>query len=283
MAGNDERVRNMLGIDTSTSALTIAITEQGHVRASERSDAERNHSIKLVPAIQEMLQKHGWTKEQVNGIAVGIGPGSYTGIRIAVTAAKTIAWAWGTPIAGVSSVEALAWSGLAAACRSQLLAEAAGSRYLICPMMDARRGQVFTGRFAGQLAELNDSLLLEAWSKPVIPEQLCDREQADGIRLFADVAAELEAELEQNKQLIVLLVGETAQQEERIQEMKERYGARVIPLSCEMDAAWIARLGEAALAAGQAADVHHIEPNYTQLAEAEVKLNAKEKAAKSNQ
>ena len=98
--GNEEHMQrlNLLGIDTSTAAMTAALLTAEGTLASIRSDAERNHSIKLVPAVDELLNAHGWTEATLDGIAVGIGPGSYTGVRIAVTAAKTMAWAWDKPI-----------------------------------------------------------------------------------------------------------------------------------------------------------------------------------------
>ncbi|MGZ9583847.1 tRNA (adenosine(37)-N6)-threonylcarbamoyltransferase complex dimerization subunit type 1 TsaB [Paenibacillus marinisediminis] len=281
MAGNEEGLQNVIGIDTSTAVMTTALLEQGRILASERYDAERNHSIKLVPAIQQLLKEHHWTAEQVDGIAVGIGPGSYTGVRIAVTAAKTIAWAWNKPIVGVSSVEALAWSGLAAAESSSdsddVSSILGGAEYLVYPMTDARRGQVFTGCFRGRFA--TGSTLAQASSGVNMPSGVCERIKQDAIRLFSDVAAELAEELEIDKALQVLLVGETGIQQEQVEALVQRFGQRVHVVPCEVDAAWIAKLGAAALANGQADDVHRLEPNYTQLAEAEVKLNAKEKAA----
>lgn len=281
MKGNVEHMQqlNLLGIDTSTAVMTAALLTAEGVTATVRSDAERNHSIKLVPAVDELLNAYSWSEDTIDGIAVGVGPGSYTGVRIAVTAAKTMAWAWDKPIIGVSSVEAFAWSGLAAA-----LADHGGvlteNDYVVHPMMDARRGQVYTARFQGHGDAAKS---LNAWNGSDLPAGVCVRAQEDGIRLFHDVAAEMEEQLDQQSALHVWFVGETVQQQERLEALKAKYGERVHVVPCEMDAAWIAKLGAVALSHGQADDVHRIEPNYTQLAEAEVKLNAKEQAAaKSN-
>ena len=278
MKGNEEHMQrlNLLGIDTSTAAMTAALLTAEGTLASIRSDAERNHSIKLVPAVDELLNEHSWTEATLDGIAVGIGPGSYTGVRIAVTAAKTMAWAWDKPIIGVSSVEALAWSGLAAAMDKHADVLTDAGEYLIHPMMDARRGQVYTARFCGQGAAAKS---LQVWNGTELPADVCVLMQADGIRLFVDVAAELEEQLDAKPALHVWLVGETTQQQERLDALQAKYGERVHVVPCEMDAAWIAKLGSAGIVKGQADDVHRMEPNYTQLAEAEVKLNAKEQAA----
>lgn len=268
--------QNLLGIDTSTAVMTAALLTAEGVTATVRSDAERNHSIKLVPAVNELLNAHSWSEATVDGIAVGIGPGSYTGVRIAVTAAKTMAWAWDKPIIGVSSVEALAWSGLAAAMAEQTERLMGSHEYVVHPMMDARRGQVYTARFQGEGAAAGS---IEAWNGIELPERVCERVQEDGIRLFHDVAAELEELLDQQPALHVWFVGETVQQQERLDALQAKFGERVYIAPCVMDAAWIAKMGAVALAHGQIDDVHRIEPNYTQLAEAEVKLNAKEQAA----
>lgn len=289
MTGNEgqqmKQMDNILGLDTSTAAMTVALLSQGSVLTSVRSDAERNHSIMLVPAIHEQLQQYGWSQEQVDGIAVGIGPGSYTGVRIAVTAAKTIAWAWNKPIKGVSSIEALAWSGLAAADEVEESLEGAYASdelargqagYYVYPLMDARRGQVYTARFKGEA--VNTTVLTTDGLVNGLPLHMCERVEQDQLRLFSELVTELEQELEKQAGLIVYLVGELGPQREQADAFAARYGARVRIVPCEMDAAWIARLGHAALSKGEADEVHRLEPNYTQLTEAEVKQNAKEQA-----
>ncbi|WP_127507141.1 tRNA (adenosine(37)-N6)-threonylcarbamoyltransferase complex dimerization subunit type 1 TsaB [Paenibacillus humicus] len=98
----------VLALDTSTAVLAAALTRGGEVLASVQSPAERNHSAHVVPAVQKLLADAGISPGQLDGIAAGIGPGSYTGVRIAASVAKTLAWAWKLPIVGVSTLEALA-------------------------------------------------------------------------------------------------------------------------------------------------------------------------------
>ena len=83
--------------------------DQGVSRRTLNERAERNHSVHVVPVMEQLLAASNTQPGQLDGIAVGVGPGSYTGIRIAVTAAKTLAWAWDIPVAGVSSLQAIAW------------------------------------------------------------------------------------------------------------------------------------------------------------------------------
>ena len=85
-----------------------------------------------MPAIEEIFTKVGMTPTEIDAIAVSEGPGSYTGVRIGVTIAKTLAWTLKKPLVGVSSLKAIAANGLF-------------FDGLICPIVDARRGNVYAG------------------------------------------------------------------------------------------------------------------------------------------
>lgn len=110
-----------------------------------------------MPAIDELLKECGLKPSDLTQIAVAKGPGSYTGVRIGVTIAKTLAWSLNIPVKTVSSLEVLAANG----------------RFfqgLICPLFDARRGQVYTGLYQyrdGKLHGLEEdqNILLEDWLK----------------------------------------------------------------------------------------------------------------------
>lgn len=268
----------VLALDTSTAALTAALLEGGQLVDERHSQAERNHSIKLLPTVQSLMADNGWSGKSTDLVAVGVGPGSYTGVRIAVTAGKTMAWTWDKPVIGVSSLKALALSGVQQA--EQDGAEAGGAgRIFVYPLMDARRGQVYTAPFAwnGSGSEgLTDGV---------------ERHGEDGIRLFSLVAEEASRALEAGSEgadhpqaaAEVWFVGDTGAQQEALNGLQAQWGDRIRVIPCGMEARWIGRLGLRAYAAGERTDTHRLEPNYTQLAEAEAKLLAKERADRRQQ
>ncbi|MCY8094415.1 tRNA (adenosine(37)-N6)-threonylcarbamoyltransferase complex dimerization subunit type 1 TsaB [Bacillus haynesii] len=147
----------ILAIDTSNLTLGVALIKDGKMIAEHISHLKKNHSVRAMPAIDELLKECGLEPNDLTQIAVAKGPGSYTGVRIGVTIAKTLAWSLNIPIKTVSSLEVLAANG----------------RFfqgLICPLFDARRGQVYTGLYQyrdGKLHELEEdqNILLEDWLK----------------------------------------------------------------------------------------------------------------------
>ena len=147
----------ILAIDTSNLTLGVALVKDGKVIAEHISHLKKNHSVRAMPAIDELLKECGLEPNDLTQIAVAKGPGSYTGVRIGVTIAKTLAWSLNIPVKTVSSLEVLAANG----------------RFfqgLICPLFDARRGQVYTGLYQyrdGKLHGLEEdqNILLEDWLK----------------------------------------------------------------------------------------------------------------------
>jgi tRNA threonylcarbamoyladenosine biosynthesis protein TsaB len=124
----------ILSIDTSTYVMGISITDGEQVIGEYITNIKKNHSIRLMPAIQQLMRDCDITPSMLNKIVVAKGPGSYTGVRIGVTIAKTLAWSLNIPLIGVSSLEQLAWNGK-------------DFNGYICPIMDARRQQLFTGLY----------------------------------------------------------------------------------------------------------------------------------------
>lgn len=271
--------QRLLAFDTATSSLAVSVTEGGRVLAERNIHAERNHSAYLVTAIGECLEAAGLAKQDVDGIAVGIGPGSYTGIRIAVTTAKTLAWSLRLPVYGVSSLAALAlggWAGASgqdAAALGELAARqgapaelsrpaaegrrAAADGHWIAPLIDARRGQAYSALFGVPAPGI--------W-----PERL----EPDAIRLMDGWADELMRQLEQlppdERPARLWFVGETEKHEAAIAPLIAAFGELVQLVPYELEGAWMGIAGIART--GQPADdVHALEPNYTQLAEAEAK------------
>lgn len=124
----------ILALETSAKSVSAAVVENGAPLASAWQCTGLTHSRTLMPMVDAMLQNAGLTREELDAIAVAAGPGSFTGIRIGVAAAKGLAWALEKPVIGVSTLEAMA----------QNLAHT--DALLICAM-DARRNQVYNALF----------------------------------------------------------------------------------------------------------------------------------------
>lgn len=131
----------VLGIETSTMMVGVAIVDEKGLVAEYRSEATRSRSEQLMPMIDQVLKNSQTMPETLTGIAVSIGPGSFTGLRIGLSTAKGLAFALKLPVVGVSTLEAMAIP-----LASEPLAWP-GQAYPICPVMDARRQEVYAALF----------------------------------------------------------------------------------------------------------------------------------------
>jgi tRNA threonylcarbamoyladenosine biosynthesis protein TsaB len=129
----------ILGIDTSTRIASVALTQNGELIAEEihsprGSASHPNHAEVLLPLIDAVLRKSEASLSEVSGLAVSIGPGSFTGLRIGLSAVKGLAYGLGIPVVGIST----------------LLANAArvdDCDGLICSFFDARENEVYAALF----------------------------------------------------------------------------------------------------------------------------------------
>lgn len=121
----------MLAIDTSTLVMGVAVLTEEKVLGELITNSKKKHSVRLMPAIAQLLQELELSFDQIDLIAVTSGPGSYTGIRIGVATAKTLSWANHLPLYGVSTLDVLA---------------ANGQHFdgFVVPLLDARRDRVYT-------------------------------------------------------------------------------------------------------------------------------------------
>jgi tRNA threonylcarbamoyladenosine biosynthesis protein TsaB len=136
----------VLGIDTATAAASVALVEDGKFiaeeiqsnsgRSSTRTGAQPrgNHAEIVLPLIQSMLTKARVTVADLSGIAVSIGPGSFTGLRVGLATAKGIAYECGLPLVGVSTLHANA-------------ARVPNFDGMICSLLDARKNEVYFALF----------------------------------------------------------------------------------------------------------------------------------------
>lgn len=148
----------LLAFDTSSQALSVALTEDEQLLGKLDLTLKKNHSITLMPAVDFLMTQAGLTPRDLDRIAVAQGPGSYTGLRIAVTTAKTLASTLNIDLVGVSSLAAIAAN-----------TEVQGK---VIPLMDARRQNVYAGIYengqsvsADQHVALQD-LLMTLQSEP---------------------------------------------------------------------------------------------------------------------
>ncbi|MFJ7732738.1 tRNA (adenosine(37)-N6)-threonylcarbamoyltransferase complex dimerization subunit type 1 TsaB [Lysinibacillus sp. NPDC097231] len=130
-----------LGIETANAPLSVAVVRDGKVIAEIVQNIKLTHSVGAMPAVEELLKKAGIKSGELDAIAVSEGPGSYTGVRIGVTIAKTLAWTLKKPLVGISSLKILA-------------ANAALYNGFICPIIDARRENVYTAVYKGSNLEV---------------------------------------------------------------------------------------------------------------------------------
>ena len=124
----------ILAFDTSNQPLTVSLAEDNQVIRVFSTNEARNHSIQLLPAIQQTIAEQGWTLSTIDRIIVAQGPGSFTGLRIVVTVAKVLADTIKCELIGVSSLA--------------ILAEQQTFDGLTIPLFNARNDNVFTGVYA---------------------------------------------------------------------------------------------------------------------------------------
>ena len=125
----------VLGIDTATPQTSVALgTERGTLAQMAVASGPRSHEEIVTPAIEYLLRWAGVSLSRIGGIAVGVGPGLFTGLRVGVQTARTLAQFLGVPIVSTPSLDVLAFP----------LRDA---RRSIGAVIDARRGEVFFGRY----------------------------------------------------------------------------------------------------------------------------------------
>ena len=124
----------ILAVDTATQSCSVAVTDQRQLLAELTIANGRTHSRHLMHLIENVFEMAGLKVEQVDGFAATIGPGSFTGLRIGISAVKGLAYALHKPMVGISSLEALAW-------------QCSQTPFLICAIIDARKKEVYSCRY----------------------------------------------------------------------------------------------------------------------------------------
>ena len=140
----------ILGIETSMYAGSIALSDGEKIAGEYYFNTGPSHSEKLLPSIDWLLGELGVAKTDLDGVAVSLGPGSFTSLRIGIATAKGLSFSLGIPVAGISTLELLAMNVLFAP-------------YKLCPVIDARRGEVFAAFFEsreGELVRISEDMVI---------------------------------------------------------------------------------------------------------------------------
>jgi len=170
----------ILGIDTSSKVLSIAVSENKDIIREESYLLDRKHSSLLVPKIDELLKKCRIKIQKIDAFIAGLGPGSFTGLRIGVSSIKGFGIALQRPCIGVASIDAVACNAIAE--YSQII-----------PIIDAKRGQVYAAIYAkkgDQVIKKSDYLLMpiEKLMKKVKGEAVF---LGDGVSLYREKISNL--------------------------------------------------------------------------------------------
>ena len=221
-----------LAFETSAKAASVALTENGKLLGESYQNTGLTHSQTLMVMAEDLLKQCGKTMSDINAVAVAEGPGSFTGVRIGVAAAKGLAWGGQLPCYGVSTLEAMAetlgiWEGH------------------ICACMDARRNQVYNALFlveGGRIRRFSE-----------------DR---------AIALAELKTELE-HVDGPIFLVGDGSTL--TYKQLSDEIPNLILPPEHRMHqrAVGVALAAEKKQAAGEPGDGNALSPNYLRLSQAE--------------
>ena len=230
----------IFAFETSAKAGSVALMDENRLLGESYCNTGLTHSQTLLQMGQDLLKSCGFTPNEVTAVAVAAGPGSFTGVRIGVAAAKGFAWGLELPCVGVSTLEAMALN----------LGIYEG---IVCPVMDARRAQVYNALFeakGGKLTRLTE-----------------DR---------AIALSELGAELK-NETKPVFLVGDGSIL--CYNTLKEQIPTLILPPEHRMHqrAAGVALAAREQLLHGIAPDGGALTPNYLRLSQAERERLEKEK------
>ena len=135
----------ILNIDTALEQASVCLADGANVISMEGNGAQKDHASWVHPAIARLLEMNGKKMADLSAVAVSIGPGSYTGLRVGLATAKGICYAAGLPLITVPTLKVIAVSALSEATD------------WICPLIDARRMEVFSAFYGKTLSEIRSA------------------------------------------------------------------------------------------------------------------------------
>ena len=224
----------ILGIDTATGISGVALMEDAYLLCDYRFQTGFYHSEVLLGLINRAFSDLKLTMDAVDGIALTVGPGSFTGLRVAVSTIKGILIGSGKPVIGSSTLRTMAET-------------VSMSSYPICTMLDAKKGEVYAGRFE---PDASGSMRRMMEDQVISPDSLLD--QCSGETLFLGEGAIIYRPM-----------------------IEDRLGSKALFRSESRQASMastVARLGLHDLARGEGVDPEHLTPIYLRRSDAEVNL-----------
>jgi tRNA threonylcarbamoyladenosine biosynthesis protein TsaB len=236
------RARLVLAVETSTTTGSIALVDEDGVRVEITHGLESTHSDRILAAVDQSLREAGVTLSDLQGLAVSVGPGSFTGLRIGLATVKGLAEAHPLPLVAVSTLEALAMN-------------APSGPLPVCPVLDARKGEVYGALYAWDPEATGTE---ECW-RTLVPEGAYPPEAL--ARRVAEAAGE------------AVLLGEGARVYRDVFAGALGRRARFCRGPAHQPrAAWVGWLGLARLGAGLVEDAVSLVPRYLRPSEAELSL-----------
>jgi tRNA threonylcarbamoyladenosine biosynthesis protein TsaB len=151
----------ILNIETATPLCSVALAIDGRLIAQRETQEEKSHSARLTVYIEEILKEQGLQIKDLQAIAIGKGPGSYTGLRIGVSTAKGLCYGAGIPLIAVGTLRIM-FNYAKEICREKSIP--LDENTLLCPMIDARRMEVFSCMYkaSGEEKELISAKIIDA-------------------------------------------------------------------------------------------------------------------------
>ncbi len=173
----------LLGFDTSSSIASIALADSQRILAEIALPIERTHMETLIPGIRQVLKNAKKPVQDIGGVVVGTGAGSFTGTRIGVVVAKTLGQALHVPVAGIASLDALAY-------------QTEGERRFVAVAVDAKRGEVYTATYRFQKNEQERLTDYRAIDPALLARELAAGKErvvliGDGLKKYQEIFREI--------------------------------------------------------------------------------------------
>lgn len=230
-----------LAIDSSTDILGLALLDSGQLRGEYNLSLKRQHSEKLLPLMEELFELLEIKAEELEAVAVAVGPGSFTGLRIGISTAKMLGRIFSIPVKGISTLEIMA----------------AGSEGdYILPLLDARRKRVYYSFY--QRNEKQNDFFLKEIKKAASAE--------------IDQLPKILSEFKNKK---ITIIGEMTAE---VQQVLAEESFLVKQAAAEKNftrAAVLARLGQDYINSGQEDDIYQLKPTYLKKPQAEINWQQK--------